>query len=174
MTAASSIQLFESVNGLVTEVNNVNFKNSSANAAEYYLYPVRRPDTANRDLTYSYVKPIFFKFKSIGQIKNYVIEVSLGETGASESQLFYRFHSNDSASGDANHTMSYLKDRNMKLFPFVSTVNPGSATTRPIVLSPNVFYYTNYLKLQTRVMYKENDTGNGDSIKVKFKFDTFY
>ncbi len=169
----TSVQLFESVNGVITEVNNVNFKNTSNDAHEYYLYPLRRPSTAHTDLTYSYVKPIFFKFQSTGQIKNYVIEISLGEAGESDSQLFYRFHNNDSATNAANHTMSYMENRTMNLFPFVSTVSPASATTRPSVLSPNVYYYTNYLKLQTRVMYKDNSAGNGDSIGIKFKFDTF-
>lgn len=169
----TTVELYDSVNGTATLVNNVNFRNSSNPAHEYYLYPVRRPVSDHVDLSYSYTKVVFFKFSSTGPIKNYYINIDLAESGVSDTQLFYRFDNNDSVSAGADHNMTYIKDRKIKLFPFVSSTSPSLATTRIPVLTANINYYTGYLKLQTRAMFKENNTGNGDSIKLQFLFDTF-
>jgi hypothetical protein len=158
-------------------VNNINFKRSSNISDDYNLYPIKRPISINEDFNYSYQKWIYFKFKNTDSyIKNPTINISVNTEGSKDTFLYYRFSNTYiEPNGTGDHSMTYIKDKNIKLFPLVSSSSPAAATGHIVTLQPNVDYYTNYLVLQSRVKYHYpiEEVGNADSIKLTFSFDSF-
>ena len=199
-----NIQVFEEygpvVNGRgsVVEAANFNWKNTADINGEYYFYPLRRP-LLDRDQTLSYKRYFFFKISgTYTYLKDVKINVDIGDNARQASgtikegkynkgdpdirnQWFYKFTNqyqepDNLYDGDmrfsfnANSSLQYKID----WFPNLSTVSPVAATSRPIVLTGNNDYYTQYFVTQMRVLEAEWDNvGNTDEYKFTISLKEF-
>ena len=79
-----------------------------------------------------------------------------------DGQMIYAFNSDKSL------------QREIDWIPNLSTVGPTSATSRPIVLTGNNDYYTQYFVTQMRVLEAEWDNiGNTDELKFTLSLKEF-
>lgn len=167
---AVNIDLYEDTGALtsgrgatVTLIDNWNLK---ASADPNYLYfptaettcaPLVRPLLPGQE-TLSFKKYLSFKIDgTYTRIKNLRIVASIESSGeADKPRLFYKFTNtyappDDAFDGDMNCLSLDGVVQVPQLFPFFSTSNPQSATTRAVAYGPNQTLYTNWLVLQMRI-----------------------
>lgn len=198
-----NIQVFEEygpvVNGRgsVVEAANFNWKSTSDINGEYYFYPLRRP-ILDRDQTLSYKRYFFFKISGTYTfLKDVKLKVEIGEarqaSGTTKdgeyaksdqemrNQWFYKFTNtyeepDNLYDGKMIYAYNHIDSKQYLLdwMPNLSTVSPLEATSRPIVLTGNNYYYTQYLVTQMRVMEAEWDNvGNTDEYKFTLSLKEF-
>lgn len=178
--------------GTATKVNNINFKNSSAVASKYWQYPLRRMET-NRKLDehlirYSYNKYVFFKVSSTGKMKNFKMNVSIDSDDdwpfgvqenqgnlATKSELYYKMtNTYQIPTSELDGSLTWVKDREIELYPMFSTTGYANATSHIITLEANTVYYSNLFVFQTAVYHSSvSDVGNGPSCKFELSFDNW-
>lgn len=189
--------------GTVVEAANFNWKSTSDITGEYYFYPLRRP-LLKRDQTFSYQRYFFFKISgTYTYLKDVKLNVTIGDSTTQPSsrqasgsiaegkysksdqdmlnQWFYRFTNvyeepNNQYDGRMTYAYNHIKSlqRDFDWMPNLSTVGPTSATERPIVLTGNNDYYTQYLVTQMRVLEGDWDNiGNTDELKFTLSLNEF-
>lgn len=189
--------------GTVVEAANFNWKSTSDIAGEYYIYPLRRP-LYPRDQTFSYQRYFFFKISgTYTYLKDVKLNVTIGDSSSPPSarqasgsiadgkyalsdekmknQWFYRFTNvyeepNNQYDGRMTYSFNHIqaKQREIDWMPYLSTSGPTDATSRPIVLTGNNDYYTQYFVTQMRVMEAEWDNiGNTDELKFTLSLKEF-
>ena len=199
-----NIQVFEeygpAVNGRgsVVEAANFNWKSTSDIAGEYYIYPLRRP-LLDRDQTFSYKRYFFFKISgTYTYLKNVKLNVTIGDNARQASgsvakgkyaksdteirnQWFYKFTNTYETPDnlyDGKMIYAYNQEKSLQReldwMPNLSTTSPLNATSRPIVLTGNNDYYTQYFVTQMRVLEDAWDNvGNTDELKFTISLNEF-
>jgi len=174
-----TIELFESTGSPeaqeVTTNKNLKSTGSPTSSAEYYLYPIRRPEGSTL-LSNSFTNNLYAKVSgTYSKITRPRWKIDVPDTTSDNVRLFYAMRDQyfqpmsgyDGSLTHLNNTVKYL-------FPRTGNTSPSTTTEYKYEHTANQTIYTDYLVMQLLVEPSaEDDVGNIEPIKITFEFDLY-
>lgn len=176
---ALTLEIFKSTgNPEVSEiVTNSNFKlDGQANSvAEYYLYPIARPEDNNL-LSESFANVIFAKFSgTYTKFARPRWKIEVPDLTLDKCKLFIgRRNIYSEPDGSYDGTLSYLNNQTVYLFPATGLINPTNATSYEYEWLTNQTIFTDYLVSQLLIEPgQDTDIGNIAPVKITLEVDLY-